>query len=206
LGIDSSQPAANRGPVQLRPVLSQPAGERPLSCWAERPHGRRRGAMPSSSGAERCLLAPRNINDSNSDYELTWRSWGSRKHGSAHRATASLFATALAPALRFHDHGRLRRRAGATSAADQGAHARWSVVVRAGREGAGQASKPWLRLAGRGARRDRHSSLTTIATLSADIIELVGAHITRGTAIHSLVARHQYWPTCKPPPTKRHRL
>ena len=45
----------------------------------------------------------------------------------------------------------------------------------------------------------------TIAALSADIIELVGAHITRGTAIHSLVARHQYWPTCKPPPTKRHR-
>ena len=45
----------------------------------------------------------------------------------------------------------------------------------------------------------------TIAALLADIIELVGAHITRGTAIHSLVARHQYWPTCKPPPTKRHR-
>eukprot|EP01047_Picozoa_sp_COSAG01_P044978 COSAG01_NODE_4111_length_5339_cov_13.132443_4_plen_48_part_00 len=28
--------------------------------------------MPSSSGAERCLLAPRNINDSNGDNELTW--------------------------------------------------------------------------------------------------------------------------------------
>eukprot|EP01047_Picozoa_sp_COSAG01_P004914 COSAG01_NODE_164_length_23340_cov_76.030033_5_plen_36_part_00 len=25
--------------------------------------------MPSSSGAERCLLAPRNINDGNGDYE-----------------------------------------------------------------------------------------------------------------------------------------
>jgi hypothetical protein len=48
-------------------------------------------------------------------------------------------------------------------------------------------------------------TMCTIATLSADIIELVGAHITCGTAIHSLVARHQYWPTCKPPPTKRHR-
>eukprot|EP01049_Picozoa_sp_SAG25_P015548 SAG25_NODE_3199_length_1177_cov_1.655844_1_plen_55_part_01 len=35
--------------------------------------------MLDSSGAERCLLAPRNINDSNDDDELTWRSWGSRK-------------------------------------------------------------------------------------------------------------------------------
>jgi hypothetical protein len=42
--------------------------------------------MLGSSGAERCLLAPHNINDSNGDDELAWRSWGSRKQGTAHRA------------------------------------------------------------------------------------------------------------------------
>jgi hypothetical protein len=40
----------------------------------------------------------------------------------------------------------------------------------------------------------------TIAALSADIIELVGAHITRDTVVRSLVARHHYWPACEPPP------
>jgi hypothetical protein len=62
--------------VQLGPVLShQPASrQRPLRCSAEGSRSRRRGAMPSSSGAERCLLAPRNINDGNGDDELTCRS------------------------------------------------------------------------------------------------------------------------------------
>jgi hypothetical protein len=45
----------------------------------------------------------------------------------------------------------------------------------------------------------------TIAALSADIIELVAAHITRDTAVRSLVARHQYWPACRLPPTKKHK-
>jgi hypothetical protein len=45
----------------------------------------------------------------------------------------------------------------------------------------------------------------TIAALSADIIELVGAHITRDTAVRSLVARYHYWPACEPPPTKKHK-
>eukprot|EP01047_Picozoa_sp_COSAG01_P009215 COSAG01_NODE_375_length_17945_cov_175.968284_8_plen_75_part_00 len=56
--------------------------QRPLRCRAEGSRSWRRGTMPSSSGAERCLLAPRNINDSNGDDELTWRSWGSRKQPS----------------------------------------------------------------------------------------------------------------------------
>jgi hypothetical protein len=49
------------------------------------------------------------------------------------------------------------------------------------------------------------AKVCTIAALSADIIELVGTHITRDTAVRSLVARHHYWPTCEPPPIKKHR-
>jgi hypothetical protein len=38
--------------VNLKPVLSQPAGRRPLSCWAEGPHSRRRGTKAGVGNLE----------------------------------------------------------------------------------------------------------------------------------------------------------
>jgi citrate lyase beta subunit len=87
-------------------------------------------------------------------------------------------------------------------------HAEPALAQHAALRQIGQLSKHWalelakmrLRLA---AIASASWKVCTIAALSADIVELVGAHITRDTAMRSLVVRHHYWPACEPPPTKK---
>ena len=120
------------------------------------PKGRAAGeAAKMRKGNERRLLAPRNINDSNGDNELTWRSWGSRKQGTARRATAPFYTTAPAPTLRSRDHGRLQGRAGAASAA------RVPSLVRL------------LRTLGLGPRRGPRPRISAEASASPFIIDIL---------------------------------
>jgi hypothetical protein len=81
-------------------------------------------------------------------------------------------------------------------------HAALQQIGQLSRHWALELAKQRLRLAVLASASEK---VCTIAALSADIIELVGVHITRDTAVRSLVARHHYWPTYKPPPTKKHK-